>query len=330
MFSNSTFLSIHNFYKQISRKTSFFWEFILKQISRKTTFFWNLFFKKPIKKTDPTIEFYNSRKKRYESFLLDTNKDRKNQNIHLIFYDKDAFQELMKQEKNFAELEWKRRILIDNTPRGNIIMYYDPYKQGFAYYSDVNGIPYFILNAVAMKYVINFSCLDFFIDNKIVEEYSSPFISIYFSEDKKKDDCTKNSKKVNINLNDGPFAKFKNYNSANMVTTISKNPNKNMFSQFYNFIINKFQSLYRFIFMNKAKTLLKEEKNDTECKPKEYYYNRFIHLGKMNNYNILQSVKKTNRLNGFHSKLLDGVDSESKLQKQVFNYADYKKNFMKD
>jgi hypothetical protein len=323
MFAYSTFLSIKNFYKQISRKTHFFWENIFKKLSF-------LFFKKPIKKKDPTTEFYNSRKKRYESFCSDINKDRRNQNIHPIFYDKDAFQELLKQENNFAEQEWKRRTLIDNTPRGNIIMYYDPYKQGFVYYSDVNGIPYFILNAVAMKYVVTFSCLDFFIDNRIVEEYSSPLISIYFAEDKKKDDCAKNTKKVKINLNDAPFAKFKNYNSVNMVATMTKTSNNNLFSIFYNFIVNKIQTLYKFIFINKPKVKLEEEKKEIDNKTKEYCYNRFIHLGKMNNYIILQSVKKTNNLNGFHSKLLDGVDSESKLQKQVFNYADYKKNLMKE
>jgi hypothetical protein len=32
------------------------------------------------------------------------------------------------------------RVLIENTPYGMVIMYYDVYKAGFAYYSNQNGI----------------------------------------------------------------------------------------------------------------------------------------------------------------------------------------------
>jgi hypothetical protein len=31
-------------------------------------------------------------------------------------------------------------VLIENTPYGMVIMYYDVYKAGFAYYSNKNGI----------------------------------------------------------------------------------------------------------------------------------------------------------------------------------------------
>lgn len=67
---------------------------------------------------------------------------------------------------NLLEQRWRRRLLIESTPRGNVIMYYDAFKRGFAYYADT-FMPYGLLNAVAMKYVMTYSCRSFFVD----EEY---------------------------------------------------------------------------------------------------------------------------------------------------------------
>ena len=108
-----------------------------------------------------------------------------NKNVEKIFYDKKQLVEILVQQNNELEKIWKSRILIEKSPRGNIIMYYDAYKQGFAYYSDTNGIPYNILNAVAMRYVINFQCRDFFMDNEYVDEQKeSPLIKIYLEYEK--------------------------------------------------------------------------------------------------------------------------------------------------
>ena len=85
-----------------------------------------------------------------------------NSNIPPIFYNKAEFAEFI-EDKNDLEREWKTRVIFENTPRGNIIMHYDIYKGGFAYYSDMQGIPYAVLNAAAMKYARIFRCRDFFI-----------------------------------------------------------------------------------------------------------------------------------------------------------------------
>lgn len=106
-----------------------------------------------------------------------------NKNIEPAFYQKQVLLEILKDPKNRFETEWKTRILYDNSPRGNIIMYYDPYKMGFSYYCDQKTVSYGILNAVAMKYVKIYRCLHFFIDENIVpEEKCSPFIDIHFKE----------------------------------------------------------------------------------------------------------------------------------------------------
>lgn len=125
-----------------------------------------------------------------------------NENINQIFYSKKEFEEKMKDMDNIIEREWKTKILFENTPRGKVIMFYDAYKMGFSYYSDNSFISYSILNSVAMKYVMTFFCRDFFVDENTVE-LKSPFINLYFKEEKKKE-----TKKEEIK---GPFAKLKNY-----------------------------------------------------------------------------------------------------------------------
>ena len=47
-------------------------------------------------------------------------------------------------------------------------MHYEPYKQAFVYYCDIN-IDYDSLNILAMKYVRYFQCIDFFIDEEILK-----------------------------------------------------------------------------------------------------------------------------------------------------------------
>lgn len=98
------------------------------------------------------------------------------QQIESFFYDKSKYTEILKDPQNIYEKLWKTRILFEHTPRGNVIMIYDIYKMGFCYYSDQQVITYDILNAIAMKYVISFRCLDFFIDEKY---YKSPFLKLY-------------------------------------------------------------------------------------------------------------------------------------------------------
>jgi hypothetical protein len=141
-----------------------------------------------------------------------TNKNNGSSNIEPIFYTKDGFFTMIREQNNDIEERWKTRILFENTPRGNIVMFYDAYKQGFAYYSDTNGLPYLVLNSVAMKYVNTFLCRDFFIDNEgISKDNESPFISLYYREPvKTKAETIKNSSKIDTNTS--AFAKLKNYN----------------------------------------------------------------------------------------------------------------------
>lgn len=145
--------------------------FLLNKIYDKV---WTLLFKpnpiatiKAEEKPDPIIAFVKQRQDRLLR-TYDKTIDM-NANIEPIFYNKQKFSECMREENNPLESRWKKNLLYESTPRGNIFMYYDVYKSGFAYYADQNCIPYSILNAMAMKYVVVYVCRDFFVDDSIIK-----------------------------------------------------------------------------------------------------------------------------------------------------------------
>jgi len=212
-----------------------------------------------------------------------------NKNTEIEFYDKDKYKKIIMYSSNKIETVWKKRILFETTPRGNIIMYYDAYKQGFAYYSDSYNLPYALLNSVAMKYVIIFLCRDFFMDDSITsKEKASPLIKIHIDEPEKQNNIKKNNMKKTLN----------NINTISKNFSVQKNENK----------LNK----------NPNQIVEKTIENITN-------QNRFICLGRIINFKFLQNESKFNtNLNGFASKLLDNLEGETKLQKKVLSYQDYK------
>jgi len=225
--------------------------------------------------------------KTYES----TNKY--SENIDASFYEKDRLKQLLIDANNPLELEWKRRILYETTPRGNIMMYYDPYKLGLVYYSDTNIMNVSLLNAAAMKYCISYRCRDFFVDNGVTpENRHSALIPIHFIEPPAQPKATDKSA---TNLDNSAFAKFKNYSKQ----TEKADPN------------------------NKNGPNI----SPTVHPPKDACKNRFIYMGKMNNMKLLQPIKKyTNTINGFKSQHLDNLKGETQLQERVLSYKDFKRN----
>ena len=137
----------------------------------------NLFFpsKKMISKTPPVSftdecrKYYQKQYKRFSHFLL---LDCANQQTPTFFYKKEYYSSI--DENHEITRLFQSKILIENTPFGNLIMFFDPVKLSFAYYSDNHISSYFILNAVAMKYCCTFFCCDFFVDETI---HSSPLLS---------------------------------------------------------------------------------------------------------------------------------------------------------
>ena len=221
------------------------------------------------------------------------------------------------------------RVLIEATPRGNVIMFYNPYKLGFSYYSDSTGIPYPILNAVAMKYVTVFYCRNFFVDEHFIHTakkggsfiFDSPLLPILFSEPK-----PVVSDKKPLSNTKGPFAKLKNYKTNPVInhliaTKVAQKPGVySFFKNLYNIVISSLDKLKKplpLTVYNKIEDVKKEPE-------KEYNFNRFIRVGYIKDFQPIQVTKDFSKVNGFKTDLLNNVVSETKLQKQVMSYKDYK------
>jgi len=128
-----------------------------------------------------------------------------NENVHRVFYDATELNAELQIENNELELVWKRRVLQETTPRGNIVMYYDPFRLAFVYYADTH-IPYPILNSVAIHYVLMYRCRDLFMDEFVYPlDHTSPLIRVLINPVKKISD----NSIIPNNIKNAPFAKLK-------------------------------------------------------------------------------------------------------------------------
>jgi hypothetical protein len=248
----------------------------------------------------PEVDFLVKTKTDFDKSYQDPSHIEKyNENIDPIFLDTEKYSDITKVPNSELELTWRRRILFINTPRGNVIMFYDSFKRGFSYYSDQH-ISYAFLNSVAMKYVIIFRCRDFFIDEQILTpEFPSRILELFKKEEVEVSNKKKEEVFGKIDTKAGPFAKFKSYvKPIDPVSSVAVIKNK----------------------INLPRVV--------DIKPpvitKDLMKNKFIYLGKTMNWNILAKVSKKNKVAGFKSNLLSGLENNSDVQSQVFSYKDYK------
>jgi hypothetical protein len=104
--------------------------------------------------TEKIKDFENIQKDKFhKTFIQGSQLVDYNSNIDLVIYNKKELDKLLEDENNYLEKQWRTRILYQTTPFGGISMFYDIYKSGFSYYCD-QSVPYNILNALAMRYVI--------------------------------------------------------------------------------------------------------------------------------------------------------------------------------
>jgi hypothetical protein len=261
---------------------------------------------KPVSIVDQYIE---TKKQRFlETYSVAKSSENYSSNIDPCFLSKTEYQNLLKNENNDIEKKWKTRILCENTGRGNIFMFYDVYKHGFSYYSDIQGIPYSLLNAVAMKYVIMFRCRDFFVDDQITPaEYPSFLIKL--QEDEDAEEKAKKEKKkdelgvTGINTKNAPFARFKTYNTASSKITDDDTKSNGQIGQ------NG-----------------QNGQNGQIGPVKIYTSNKFIYLGKTMNFSILQKVpvKPTIKREMITSegRMLD----ELRADRKWLHYKDFKQS----
>lgn len=157
-----------------------------------------------------------------QTFREDYEKDW-NSNIDSVVKDQTQLTECLKDANNDLEKKWRSRILIENTPRGNVIMFYDIYKRAFSYYCDNAVMPYDIMNAAAMKYVLTFHCRDFFVDSNVVPSSQK---SLPLDEKREDDGVNTITSNTTTNFDKNAFAKFKTYNNATKKVGVSPENDK--------------------------------------------------------------------------------------------------------
>jgi hypothetical protein len=222
-------------------------------------------------------------------------------NIESLFYNKKDYTAYMKTDKNEIETAWKTRILYENTPKGSIIMFYDAYKQAFTYYTDQSSMPITILNAVAMKYVIRFFCRDFYYDEDTLK---CDKVSDENNTDK---DIDEDTEKVFIeNVYISPLIKIHNDDEDN-----KKKELKNILQN------APFARL-------KSNKKMKEEDIKKEKKPmKEQSVNRFVSLGKIYNFHILQKKHTQTNKNTSYDDMFN--TSKASIISTKMSYKDFKR-----
>jgi hypothetical protein len=231
--------------------------------------------KEPPARTEP--EFEEVYKKDINFYKTMTAADA-NTNVDPTLYDYTLRKTLFVEENNLTEKQWRSRLLFENTYRGNIIMYYDAFRMTFSYYSDEQIVPYKALHHAALKYVVRFRCRNFFIDMETFPD--NPMIEVL----KKEDDSLKTKSKMNHGSNTPNKPKPQD-NKQNAVFARLKN---------YSDAPN--------------------DKTKQQNKPKHMFSNKFVRIGKMCEFNILQKPP---------SKKIEAVNSLLFSDKPMSSVTDF-------
>jgi hypothetical protein len=240
-----------------------------------------------------------------------------NENIEPCLYDKSWYKEKkLLIENNPHEMVWKKRIMLESTPLGNVIMHYDVYRNGFAYYSN-NSMKDSFLNALAMKYVLLFKCRDFFMDTKL-SPVPSPLIQVLKEKEKEEDeekDSNKTKPNKNIHSNfQNVFIKAK-LPETKKVVVVAKPAVKSSWFQ------TTIQNIYFFFFPKKIPSIQPMEKKEEV----QHTINRFIRLGKIDDFSFLPKKERKSVYANTPTQF-DGIfDGEHKTQRETINYSQFKK-----
>jgi hypothetical protein len=132
----------------------------------------------------------------------------------------EAFYE--KAEKGVIEQrleKLKKSFIMEKTPLGNVVMYYNVKRETFEYYSD-STIPYRFLEVVARKYVITFQCRPLYV---IMEEELKKYEKKIELQKEKQIQETKQLQQSQ-QIKKPIFAKFKSYNKEAGSGRVNKAP----------------------------------------------------------------------------------------------------------
>lgn len=244
--------------------------------------------------TEVEIEEKNTQRNTHRLF----SEEKYNANVDPLFYDRVELKRALMHPKNELERAWLARKLYVMTPRGNILMHYDAFKEGFAYYGDQSGIPYRILNAVAMKYVMMYRCLDFFVDEGVLSSNPSPLIDILYQEET----CEQSKKK---------------HTMKDLLSSGKEGDDRNPFVKSRNSTTPGNQ-------LDVAQAYLPGTKAPTKTTV-PLRKNKFLYMGKLQNASWLQPVSKPVYYSVSASSVYEDVLREANVvQRELMNYKTYK------
>lgn len=179
-----------------------------------------------------------------------------------------AMDKELNKDRDLKEL--KNIFLLENSPIGNVCLYYNSELECFEYYSDHN-IPYRYLETIGRKYSLQNRCPMIYIDIK--EEINKAKIKAKEEEEKNKSKEEKKENKV--------FANFKNYNSALRKTSSSSSNIQKKGRQDSNLQLP--ESMKR-----KFKSMINEESSSLLIENS----NKYVYKGKMSNFNFIKKPSK--------------------------------------
>ena len=177
-----------------------------------------------------------------------------------IFYEK-AEKSVIEQRLE----KLKNSFVMEKTPLGNVVMYYNAKRESFEYYSD-STIPYRFLEVVARKYVITFHCRPLYV---IMEEELKKYEKKL--ELQKERQLQQQKTQQNQQSKKPIFAKFKSYNKEAGSGRVNKAPPPK------NSIPTRKPNLNN---NNNENIILKENAN------------RYTYEGRFSNFNPLQKIER--------------------------------------
>jgi hypothetical protein len=181
----------------------------------------------------------------------------------------------------------KNSFIIEKTPLGNVLMYYNNSRESFEYYSD-NTIPYRYLETVSRKYVKTFNCRYLYVD--MGEEISLAERKLKEIVEKKAIELeeSKKQKENQVVLKKNVFTKFKSYNKESGTGRVNTGaPPKNSIPN---------------------NNTMNSKRNDNPNPILKDNANRYTCEGRMSNFNFLKKTKR------------EVVD-----KKYAMSFADFKK-----
>jgi hypothetical protein len=175
---------------------------------------------------------------------------------------KDKFEQLEYTTTDEIRLEsLKNNFIMEMTPNGNVIMFWNQKNEVFSYYSD-GTMPYRFLEVVARKYVITYKCKDLYY---VMEEQMKEVIVETVSKKKKEMPSV--------------FAKLKSYNHSSIDSVTKSGQQNSTCKQSY-----KPNSISKPNVVKKS-VVLKENSNHYSC------------MGRIVNFNFLKREKPKNKMN---------------------------------